>query len=192
MRFRFLLTALIFLTSCETIAPARILDDDSKPVKLEIPATVYYSCQFWLYEKTEIRRATEYWNEVAGVKLFIPSEKCGIPDTGELISVNFIDKEKIDRDTGSYEVAETRAGDGNPVKDAEIFIFNRWRRLLSPQQQESVVRHELGHVLGMDHTPDGRCLMYWNTDYDDPDIVTPACNAEIKMIKGIYKSDGTR
>lgn len=57
---------------------------------------------------------------------------------------------------------------------------------LNLNEQRTAIRHEAGHVLGMSHSTDDKCLMYFSVG-NASSAPREACAKEITMLKAYYE-----
>lgn len=193
---------LLMLTGCatvfgrlETVAPPQATGLEGELVRIATPATLYLDCSLTQDQQVMVTEAAEYWNTAVGKKLIVVEPECGVPEDsyatveGTTIKVQFLDLRVVDPRHGEpyVEAAATHLDTNNGlIYHATISLYRTWLQIGYGRKQASIIRHELGHVLGLDHTEDRRCLMYFSNTYDSPDFITQACGAEVRLLRSIY------
>jgi hypothetical protein len=137
-----------------------------QPYLLDIPAGV--ETEF----PAETERAIEWWNQqVEGVKFF---------EMGGAITVNI---------NSRCTVLDDRLGEcgtamfGCAIGYAEIGVCLSDEPLLG-RHLRLILMHELGHAIGLDHSPDKRSVMYDTMTGLEPTLTV----YEHELLKSIYSS----
>lgn len=191
---------LLALSGCAlvaTIPPDQSRGQEGELVRLHVPAELHFGCDLDDHEQQTVEKAARYWNDAVGVTLFTVHPECGIEpsdyeDLGaSVVLVSYVDILKRDPRPGHEHYLETAATLQNTqnglIYSATVHLYRSWRELGGGMEGQSIIRHELGHVLGLEHTRDPRCLMYFSNQFDTPEFATPACDAELKLVRSIYK-----
>lgn len=181
---------LLALAGCTWLfsIPPDLLEDDNGPIQATIPVTIQFDEKFPKSDIPVVLAAASYWNKISGVRLFTDE----LSVDGELLIVtasveNPTDKNAIQTNNKHpHIIASTHTGriEKARVKDAVITFYEAWLFFVTGADQESAARHELGHVLGLDHTTDPNCVMHASVIHDD----TPRelCASERDLIRKMY------
>jgi hypothetical protein len=156
------------------------LDDfrDTLPVALLFDASVAAD------DRETVERAARYWNAAIGGEVFETAPYPFVWGTMVFVSVDF-DRPK-NPVTGREELAVTRFGmafDG-ALQDADV-VFHIGFENESDADQETTARHELAHVLGLNHIRDRACIMY--PTILQRDAPQPACQTELDILRSLYQ-----
>jgi len=162
-----MLSVLAFATLAGSCHQAIILEPiitfEGKPLLLEKPTTRWtFDHGFPESLKGPIRRGFRYWNEQSGKKLFqeIPNRDSISPATGVVVTMD-PEHSPDDRFGESSTLAEVTRWFGRyGTQGAVMIVFKDFEVLGSEDEQESVARHEVGHIVGFNHFENPRCLMY--------------------------------
>lgn len=142
-----------------------------------------------------VRSGFEYWERLLGKKLFFENTKCGMSDY-------FIPSKKkqgiaiVTSDLPEYVIRNNKkvalwaeAPTATFLEDGShsnmIVFYPMWSYSDNEDARNSVVRHEIGHVLGFGHTLNKRCLMYEVIELNEG--LKGACLQEIKKFQELYK-----
>lgn len=164
---------LLLLLSCTGVAHEwRTKPTSNLPVALIFDETVSSDME------ATVRRAAAYWNEQAGKPIFVDG-RYATPDAYNdvaLITFKWDDPDDP-KHPERYELAATSPDN---VVTLYVGFLNE-----TASDRETTARHELGHVVGMDHSSLPECLMYpvihphW--------YVMPLCQEEKGLLKEILK-----
>ena len=162
-----------------------ILHDGKALYQCEIPISYGYSKLVSSRSKSNIHRAFKYWNSVYGGKLFIYKDaKWWRAKDGSKSGVVLID---VDPDEDSIRLATTRYTQEKGCLRAIITLFDLAEKDTTEASLESVLRHEIGHSLGLGHrdTAGPTDLMFeaTNTSLKEPKQLS---KEETKAFKYIY------
>lgn len=153
----------LFLSTCSwgKTAAKIYTDHEGEPrIFTAFPIPWGFSCSFPDKMKPSVRRAFKWWDDMTPVDLFREVPGCGIVDYNNGIYVIHSDSlyDKIEGETvwGTAHAAIRL----DKLKGGVITLWKPWLDSKEQDLNESVVRHEIGHLLGYDHGGDERCLMY--------------------------------
>ena len=185
-KFLFLLPIL----GCATIRPHiqndELLTFDGEQCKSELPVAILFDANFPEEWRNIVIDSANYWNTTFDKEFFIIS-----PYTrsfGTAVFITFKNENKKDEGhIWSRDIATTAFP--KPINGfipyADVTFYSGWISILKNRaERESTARHELGHVLGLDHTPDMDCLLYpFVLPTDTPLTV---CIRERELINKLY------
>lgn len=169
------------------------------------PAVWAFDCDFPQQHVAQVREAFNWWNTNGTIPvMFTEAPVCGIMDLASLktdpgrmrIIVQY-KNQLIDRPgltpyqrltiLGTGETGHTRLG--YAINSGILTLYKPWETDLdSEAQQENVLRHEIGHMLGMGHSDqpgDDDCLMFPTVSEDLFNRGT-LCPKEITALKEAY------
>lgn len=110
------------------------------------------------------------WNDIVGREVFVTSRTEGVV-------IWFDDVEGIGIAAQAYNMRQDTT---DPRQ--RVAFYRQWRRATVPQKA-NVSLHELGHILGLNHGPEGvGCLMNGPGTWD----LEGPCQAEIDLVRGLY------
>jgi hypothetical protein len=124
-------------------------------------------------DQAVVERAAAWWNAQLGIEAFRMGHGCdvavvGLPDS-ETPGETFL------------------TVDGDHLVGGTVAMGREWLEADYPDDvvtgRDVLVRHELGHVLGLGHQPDQRCLMWGKRA-----PATELCDAERQLLKRYYAS----
>jgi hypothetical protein len=184
---RAVLLSILLLASCQDVVQMVFVFPAN-------PIVWSFSCEFPERHKSAVRAGFEYWSKLLGKRLFIENDRCGVSDyfipnkKRHGIAVVISDKPEYvvkGRQKLALWAAAPSASVSDEILSSMIVLYPMWQNSHDEGLRESVMRHEIGHVLGFGHSPDNRCLMY--------ELIEPyeglkgACSAEIEKFREIYK-----
>ncbi len=165
---------------------------DTNPlVATEFPVDWNMHCDYPEADKNNVRNAFIYWDSLTPVDLF---REVGCSDGASKGRIF------VKRKNGTY----SRKGKPDRKVWAAAFVpkfDDRWRGAILEFYdlyfneggrrrflRESIVRHEVGHALGLLHLEHYPCLMYGFLGYDDPLFNSPKnlCDYEKEVFMRIY------
>lgn len=154
---------MLFLSTCSYGKGAvKIYTDHEGAPRIfsKFPIQWGFSCSFPDKFKASTRRAFKWWDDMTPVQLFQEVPGCGIVDYNNGIYVIHADV-LYDKIEGEQVWGTAHAAIRlDRLKGGVITLWKPWLDSKEADLQESVVRHEIGHLLGFDHGGDSRCLMY--------------------------------
>lgn len=133
----------------------------------------------------------EYWNMVIGKRVFFNADRLEL-DTEKQESFGFIAVGILtnqETPTGGHERAATfQKYDGNGCVRAANILVNPKSFDGDLERFETTIRHEFGHVLGLQHSADFTDLMY-KAPSSERTMQHPrdATNEEVKVVRGVYQ-----
>lgn len=142
----------------------------------QFPISWSFDCAVTEDDRSVVRGSFDYWNTALSQKAFSENGDCNA-DT--VVKVRTDPKPKPDK---INTIADT-----NPILPRPIInLYGIWYGK-SDAWRDGVVRHEIGHILGLDHGEYRNCLMYPVQRDDAPGYkVDLACMREIQLIKEAY------
>lgn len=146
-------------------------------------------CAFPPKTAPQARDAFRYWNLLLGWDLFQESEQCGAFGAAfrgsPFVLVAWFDAEHED---GPEIMGSAQTdGFGSTVESGRVGYYRSWSNALSDSVRLSAARHEVGHVVGFDHSDFKRCLMYGSLDsraYESRPKA--ACKEEVDEVRKQY------
>ena len=197
---RWLVVAL--LCACEPLPFVR--DIDGHRARLDaVPTTWAFDCQFPDSQKMPVRLGFSYWNVLAGNEIFREEYDCTkvneISSYFEVIvmaSNTVHDEDKPLTEMGeivfkspTFATTARRMIEDRQIIGGVILVYLPWLQEPSLAIQTSVIRHEVGHVLGFEHNGVETCLMseYINGEYHRyDDSPKSACREEKRDFLALY------
>lgn len=190
-KFYLLILSLFFVISCkEELAKYHTNSKGSPRIFKNLPILWSFDCEFPEQYKMIIKNAFAYWEgHVNSRPLFEERKDCSISDffdgtTDGGIGIIIDDEQKFLDKIPLHGIAPIVVKNDS-VYAGLVVLFPVWKQLNNELLQESVVRHEIGHLLGLDHNNNKSCLMYKTIDFDENK--KGACLQEIKTIKQFYE-----
>lgn len=139
----------------------------------------------------EFDEAAVWWNVTLGAQVFerIPEEAtclCQGNCPVVLVMEGLTDFDPYDPpDSGMRTYVRTHLGRTvTDIRAAAIKVYDPYWEASEPAQV-TIARHEMGHALGLMHTDNERCLMYYSVD-KDLEVSKRACPGEIQAIRNHY------
>lgn len=179
-------------------ATTSLYQHHGKPrVFTKFPIAWGFECNFPEKFKAEVRASFQYWDDLTPRDLFKEDDRCHALSPRTHIVVGTVDKDysgKLKKDDDG-EIVEGTAyiypEDGDGSLGGVIALWRGWLREEYRDTRLSIVRHEIGHVLGFEHNIKiEQCLMH-------PYINTPShtyhgheknlCNSELKVFRQHYQ-----
>lgn len=123
------------------------------------------ACGFTREDEVLIYAAVDNWNTLTGTKLFqVSTQGCKDSALADLTITN------ANYDAGT-EAATTYVWHcGNNVcRDVWALVYAHWWRQ-APWHKQAIIRHELGHYLGLGHAFSQGCLMFGDAKRASPDL----------------------
>lgn len=155
----------------------------------KLPINWNFSCDFPIHDRPAVREGFTYWNGVLGREVFKEADGCGLDVLMQTdiprVTVLFM---QGPNPTHPEILATANVGlfEGVP-RSAVLRYYSPWAASTSMNSKRSVSRHEVGHVLGFEHSDFGNCLMYPKIDMVKYSRKPKqACNEEIKESRLIY------
>jgi hypothetical protein len=180
---------------------AENVDDGRERVKYsgyqvcQLPILVFAAKGTDIMPAEWIKQATEYWNEEVGIELFawagVLSTKYLVPalieGRGRLstIVVEYENMAKYDQFADGYYMALSK--NGKCVTSAKIMASYLYAYM--PSYAEGIVRHELGHALGLAHAKDGG-LMYYQVEFFEARYKREVGDVGTEAIKSAFIDSG--
>ena len=122
-----------------------------------------------------VREAAQWWNEQMGAQVFIDGRYA----EGETLAHIIFSWDTI-QDPQRPDVYELAITSGGAVRDDQVRfdVVTFYANWLTENRgvQQSVARHELGHVMGIDHSSRPNCLMFWQVQEQidgSPQVLCP-------------------
>lgn len=164
-------TALLLLVACEP-KESRVNHTWMKP----FPISYAFGCDVSEADRPPVREAFNYWNTALGEQAFVENGDChavvGVSIGVELKDAFF-----------KNHIAESFRPD---LPNSVIIFYLEWHNK-SDAWRIDVARHEVGHILGLEHGEFKNCLMYPEQPGDGPGFkVKDACPREIQLVKEAY------
>lgn len=189
---KFLATLLMLvLSACSIIHWQRTRFLGTEIVIQNPPLYWAFACDFPNDKQQIVREAFDYWNGLAGKELF-EETSCHLRDTLQdqdlMLTILAADKWP-DQGPEVWAITSGVNVHGNFIGGKMVFL-HPW--LAKPEEwlvMASVARHEVGHVIGFDHSTREDCLMYEyvNGAKDYSDIVKGVCPEEWAAFRERYK-----
>ena len=177
----------LLLTGCHWLYhyPIEQIKTYSSPDHATLPAVLVFDDTVEPDEQKVIQRAAAYLHQVLGIDAFEVSPYSVSDGTMVLVEV----KEARPSDPAS-RLEELAVSQLSPLTDgtvpfAHVTFFSAWLFNESDADMETTARHELMHVLGLNHTEDRSCIMY--SVILPMDAPRPACPDELQKLKEIYR-----
>ncbi len=181
---------LMCLLSCSERAPF-LKDNLGQPrVISHLPVTWTFECNFPQQYRDDVRSGLSYWNVQTRRFIFVEADECGISGlTDESTARLLIIYLPRQHTTGPLILATTETSVMDYVPNVGIMrYYLPWSDHSINFGRSTVVRHEAGHMLGLDHTDRTECLMFprifmesWTLHEKD------ACPAELDEVNRYYK-----
>lgn len=143
-----------------------------------------FTTEFSKTNQSNVRHAFMYWNHIIGQELFQEAQWDEINENNQYVTVQF-----------DYNCIPLFYWSGSTIvkfyKDRpNIATIKLCKKTFEKENnfiQESIVRHEIGHVLGFDHSDFGNCLMFFSIDYYKyNDHVKDVCDEEKETVRRYY------
>ena len=201
-----LLIPLLFSLACAAPAEALLISEGSVTLPNTLPISIVFATDFPKEYEQQVKDGIAFWNRQAGQQILRAEEY----DQSEGIAyVQFSpiteiepyscdewnkkheennarrrkngEKETDDVCTPAHEYANVRHLGSD---FSHMTLFKDWRDASNTTRQ-SVIRHELGHVLGFEHYGNRACLMY--PVVSDTGFPKELCAAESEEFKTLLK-----
>lgn len=159
---------------------------------LPTPLHWSFSCDFPKKHKRVVREGFAYWEKILGKPMFV-EDRCGVADffipgkrRGIAVVISDVPEYKVVKGKRwTLWAAAPMATFSNDILSGLIVFFPMWQTETNSGLRRSVVRHEIGHILGFDHSSSRKCLMYEVIDSNEFD--KGLCLAEIKRLHEVYR-----
>lgn len=185
-----LVIMLLALSTCTERAPF-LKDNAGQPrIVTHLPITWSFECTFPETYKDDVRAGLQYWNIVTGRFVFAEAKDCGIgaltDETKARLVILSIPRHHT---SGPLILATTESSVMDYVPNAAVMrYYLPWLSHNTAFGRSTVVRHEAGHMLGLDHTDRTECLMFPKIYMDSWALhEKDACPAELDEVKLHYK-----
>jgi hypothetical protein len=160
-----------------------------------VPIFWTFDCSFPNQYREHVRKGFKYWDDLTYIDLFIEVRNCIEPDGFKKDDVSDLEIVIITWQSGN---CPWQGSCGKTIATAHrntcgdtyyctsyITFWRPWFHRLDGAKT-SVVMHELGHILGMRHVPERRCLMY-PFMHEINDANKKACKREIVEFRRRYE-----
>lgn len=141
-----------------------------------------FSCDFPEDFKNSARFGFDYWNMLAGRVVFT-EQPCG-EDILRNVVVYYSDKSREGSDEMHFTIAQTSFSFVGAIRT--VTFFREWTAPENFMDTISVARHEVGHVLGFEHSDDKKCLMYPTIVEKRKSWNAVACEEERRIFRRYY------
>lgn len=146
------------------------------------PVPWAFDCAFPVDLRGPIRRAVSYVSLAVGPGVMGRESPC--VDRPDFTGVTFVLLEREFRgDTWGMAPREMSSG---VELERDVILMGPWAESGSDALREDVARHELGHVLGLEHSSDQGCLMFPVRSRDRDDVPRTFCERELRLLRGMY------
>lgn len=157
---------LVFLSACGVLPSS---DSNHRSLfPCSFPLLWRTDCAFSESSEEVVRRGFDFWNTEAGYTMFIEVPCWAEADvTTERTVGSFIGPDG-EEDTNIWADARAIRDSAGGWHGASIRFFDIFEGV--PDMvglRETIVRHEVGHVLGFGHAEDSLCLMYGKINKED-------------------------
>lgn len=175
----------------------------------DLPVLVALSSNFPIAYAEDVKQAVEYWNDAVGEKMFVFLENhithdfylektpaVFAPDSPESFAVLLVDvlddkyKKIVSEKTHGLYVVATYTAPKDPKEKIACTgiqrLFVKKDVIYNAHFFHTILRHELGHALGLGHTNDTRLLMHYKSS-DQLDRARYAQPCEIRAVRNLYK-----
>lgn len=156
----------------------------------DYPLKFKFICGFPKYNKAEVIASFQYWDDLVDYKLFKEVEECA--DRIEIMDYKNSDTIYIDwsrqyspRSTNHLATASVN-NENTRIISAKITFWRPWIISDNQAQRITTARHEIGHVLGLEHIKKQKaCIMYPYIVHEDK-FVKDVCDLEYKLFMEHY------
>lgn len=182
LNFKFLFTLILITASCAHPSPqdscSFIKNQYNERIswKDEVPVNIFLHDSFPLEYRDAVEYAIRSWNKKAGKTILQLNDRIisgSINPTVDKLNIIYYET-SYSRDTNEQAFTNLKWS-GDKIKDADIIInakdfkfYTRDNPIRNAVSLETLLVHELGHLLGLDHVKDSGQVMYpWlptNTD----------------------------
>lgn len=187
---RWLLLLAVIVGSCYPHQPVNMrFTEQGVMVFKNLPINWSFACDFPVEVRAPVREGFTYWNKMVGNTIFVEMPNCGV--SGLLTSekprvlVTFVPGMN-QKDPHVLASADVGLFAGVP-RSAVLRYYGTWADYKKLHSLESAARHEVGHVLGFDHSDWDRCLMFPTVTMERYEKrAKGACEEEIAMARQLY------
>lgn len=180
---------LIFLSSCHTGRPLPPVPIPA-PI-MRTPMSYSFTCAFPENLRPSVRAGFDYWNDIVP-GTFVESLGCDLAN-GIIVSLSRMSYLRGDGTLDPNTWADTLNMQAHGQIVGSLITFYADWATGDRRVQGSVVRHEIGHVMGFEHSKHGECIMHSSINtttvkYDDR--TKAACPSEIREATSLYGHQG--
>jgi predicted Zn-dependent protease len=157
-------------------------------IQCSLPQMVIVASDIPIEHHISIQSAIDYWNTTLGsrVLIFAGTAEEFTSKTEEHYPLIFIsqwpDKRSEEPDDRGIEIPYTNEQDTCLIGNRISYFL---KRIFGAAQLETIIRHELGHALGLAHNPNKETLMYHEIE-DNINETLDIEQREVCALKNIY------